>query len=202
MRPGPEVTFNCRGWIGCAVLVPAGLVSLFSPPVVRIGSEVGWVLDFLAFGVFISGAALRLWATLYIGGHKCKDLVRNGPYSLCRNPLYIGSLLIGCSSLLFLKTPWFAVGLGVMAAFYGWATIPAEEKKLREVLGSEYLKYCQEVPSFIPDFSRFSAGGSSVELDLHALKSEAKRALWWIWLPMLGMNLTKLRSEDWWPSLF
>ncbi len=187
--------------MGCAVLIPLGFVSLFSPPLVRMGSWADWALNFVAFGVFIAGLALRMWATFYIGGRKCKQVVRDGPYSLCRNPLYVGSFLVTASSCLFLKTLWFAGGLLIMMAFYSWATIPTEEKKLREELGPDYLKYCQEVPRFVPNFSRFSPG-SSVSLDLHALKSEAKRASWWIWLPMIGMALSQLRGEAWWPTFF
>lgn len=193
--------FNARGWVGCVVLIPLLLVSLFSPPLIQTGTWVDWVVNIVAFGVFIAGATIRLWATLYIGGRKCVCVVQEGPYSICRNPLYIGSFLIAFSFCLFLKTIWFACGLGLMFGFYVLATIPVEERKLREQMGAEYLKYCQKVPRIIPNFSIFSSA-SSVELNLRALNSEAKRALWYAWLPMLGMTISRLRSEKWWPSLF
>jgi protein-S-isoprenylcysteine O-methyltransferase Ste14 len=34
----------------------------------------------------------RLWCTLYIAGYKTKSLIRVGPYSVCRNPLYFSAL--------------------------------------------------------------------------------------------------------------
>ena len=50
--------------------------------------------------LFFSGALLvgiatvgRLWCSLYISGYKTKQLVKTGPYSLSRNPLYFFSLL-------------------------------------------------------------------------------------------------------------
>ena len=39
------------------------------------------------------GTGFRLWAGLYIGGHKERELVTSGPYSCVRNSLYLGNLL-------------------------------------------------------------------------------------------------------------
>jgi protein-S-isoprenylcysteine O-methyltransferase Ste14 len=54
------------------------------------GRSAGWCLW--------PGATLRLWSTLYIGGRKRVVLVSDGPYSLCRNPLYVGTFLIALSN--------------------------------------------------------------------------------------------------------
>src|ERR1041384_2965565 len=46
-----------------------------------------------AYGVMLImiGIGGRLWSTLYIGGRKSAELVRTGPYSITRNPLYLFS---------------------------------------------------------------------------------------------------------------
>jgi len=48
-----------------------------------------------AGGCVLAGAASlgRLWCALYIAGYKDGVLVTEGPYSLCRNPLYFCNLL-------------------------------------------------------------------------------------------------------------
>ncbi|MEN6347994.1 MAG: hypothetical protein ABFD08_01155 [Syntrophomonas sp.] len=54
---------------------------------------VGAVL-FLIGSILVGIASLgRLWCSLYIAGYKTDFLVIEGPYSLCRNPLYFFSLI-------------------------------------------------------------------------------------------------------------
>jgi protein-S-isoprenylcysteine O-methyltransferase Ste14 len=98
------------------------------------------------------GIALRIWSAGYI--EKNSRLATGGPYSLCRNPLYI-------------------VGF---ALFY-WPTIANEQRFLMGKFGDEYAGYCRRVPSFIPwKFSRgtgnFSFRNAMVNREhLHALAS-------------------------------
>src|SRR5690242_6764250 len=60
------------------------------------------------------------WCTLYIGGHKKRELVTSGPYSVVRNPLYVfttmGAAGIGAQSGSALLTILFAAGS--LAVFY------------------------------------------------------------------------------------
>ncbi|TFH42699.1 MAG: isoprenylcysteine carboxylmethyltransferase family protein, partial [ANME-2 cluster archaeon] len=46
-------------------------------------------------GIVLVGIASmgRLWCSLYIAGYKTDKLITEGPYSMCRNPLYFFSLL-------------------------------------------------------------------------------------------------------------
>ena len=42
----------------------------------------------------LAGVILRMWAILYVGAKKPRELTTTGPYSICRNPLYAGTLLL------------------------------------------------------------------------------------------------------------
>lgn len=56
-------------------------------------------------GCLCVGAAMagRIWCAQYIAGYKNDVLVREGPYSVCRNPLYFFSFL-GCTASLGNRT--------------------------------------------------------------------------------------------------
>ena len=51
-----------------------------------------WFFGWLFVGIGVMG---RIWCSLYISGFKNAKLVTEGPYSLCRNPLYLFSYLGG-----------------------------------------------------------------------------------------------------------
>ena len=79
------------------------------------------------------------------------DLVTTGIFAHCRNPLYVGNILIlaglgiASNSLIFL-----AVFLPIFLFFYQ-AIVMAEEDFLRNKFGKEYFKYCMKVNRWIPD---------------------------------------------------
>lgn len=97
-----------------------------------------------------AGAALRLWAGLYIGGHKERELVTGGPYSLVRNPLYLGNLLAAAGIGLLTGSPLvLALTFGATLVVY-IATIRSEEHKLTPIFGADYRAYLREVPALLP----------------------------------------------------
>src|SRR6476660_1715925 len=80
--------FHYRGALGGLILIPASILTSFSAPTFAPRDPLNLAFDLLGWGAFLGGTALRLWATGYVGGRKRRELVTEGPYSLCRNPLY------------------------------------------------------------------------------------------------------------------
>ena len=142
------------------------------------------ILQSLAWALLLSGTAVRLWATLYIGTSKGKKLICEGPYSLCRNPLYVGTFFITLSIPAFLQSPIFAVGVILSSTLYLWATMPFEEEQLRRHFGQEYLDYCRQTPRFMPRFRHWNSP-PTVETNVRALRIEAVRALRWMLIPII-----------------
>ncbi|MEX2120288.1 MAG: isoprenylcysteine carboxylmethyltransferase family protein [Pirellulales bacterium] len=190
--------FRSRGFVGAALAASFGLAVAASTPLIEwpswgpVGTQTaGWL-------VFLCGAAVRFWATLYVGGRKGVSLVHEGPYSICRNPLYLGTCLIAMSAAIMLGSLTLAAGVSLVAMFYAMATVPAEERFLRQRLGDVYLRYCETVPRFVPRFSGFRTP-QRITVSVKSLRLECQRAARWVWVP-LGVQLAlHLRSADWWP---
>lgn len=193
--------FAWRGAMGVVLLTPAALVTMFADPLVRYGSWLAVATDALAWVAFVAGAGLRFWATLYIGSRKSDEVVSDGPYSLCRHPLYLGSVLLVLSGALFLKSLVFAGAMAVLAWIYFTWTVPAEEEYLEARLGEPYRAYRQRVNRLWPSFRHFRTAPRIV-VDIHSLYLECARASRWIWLPIIGEVIGYLRSFPWWPRLF
>jgi protein-S-isoprenylcysteine O-methyltransferase Ste14 len=133
------------------------MAALLVPPVMFIGSAwpdegfVGQWIETAGAMLIVVAIVGRTWCTLYIGGRKRKELVRTGPYSIVRHPLYLFSLLalVGVGA----QTGSIVVAMLALLAM-GWplaAVAREEEKVLGELFGAEHAAYVREVPALIPD---------------------------------------------------
>ncbi len=99
-----------------------------------------------------AGVALRAYAA----GHLVKNqkLAINGPYAWTRNPLYLGSSLMG-AGIILAGGNWI-LAIACLLLFVGiyWPVIRREEDYLRQEFGQDYIEYAQKVPLFFPRFRR------------------------------------------------
>jgi protein-S-isoprenylcysteine O-methyltransferase Ste14 len=190
--------FRSRGLVGAVLVLAFGAAVMLSPPAFTAAAWPRLTVEALGWLVFVAGAALRFWSTLYIGGRKRVMLVADGPYSLCRNPLYVGTFLIALSAAVMLESLTFTIGIVLGAVFYALATVPAEERYLTEQLGEPYRRYCRAVPRFFPRLSNFNTD-AIISVHVRGLGNECRRAARWIWLPVAMDLVSRLRCETWWP---
>jgi protein-S-isoprenylcysteine O-methyltransferase Ste14 len=204
LRSGPNATsrwFHWRGHAAALVILPVWFAVLFSRPVIPGGFLIDLLLQGIGWLLFLAGIDLRLWATLYVGGRKGNTIVTDGPYSLCRNPLYIGSFLIGFSAVFFFKSLTLAAGLGLATLIYTATAVLAEERYLRDRHGETYLEYCRRVPRFLPRPGSFRSE-PSIQVKVKHLRHEVRRAVLWLWLPLVCQGCAFLRVQPWWPAPF
>jgi hypothetical protein len=140
---------------------------------------------------------LRWWATLYIGSRKGHKLVVEGPYSLCRNPLYLGTFLITISIGVTLGSLTLVAWMCVVSMLYLQLTLPNEESRLASTFGEKYSNYRQSVPLFIPRFIHYRAP-ETLNVSMAGMKSEMRRMLRWMWVPLLCQILIAMRNQSWW----
>lgn len=100
------------------------------------------------------GGLVRAWAAGAI--RKNRVLTTHGPYAFTRNPLYVGTFLIGLGFAVASGVIWFlAAFLVFFAVIYG-KTMRREEKRLAELFGEEFDRYATAVPRFLPRFASWS----------------------------------------------
>ncbi len=146
------------------------------------------VSPFFTEVLFIAGCVLvglatvgRLWCAQYIAGYKTDVLVTEGPYSICRNPLYffsfLGAVGVGlCTECLTLTL----VILLVFAAIYP-TTIRNEERVLLRHFGEAYAGYTADVPRFFPDIKLFHEPAEYV-VKPKIFRREVFDALYFVWI--------------------
>jgi protein-S-isoprenylcysteine O-methyltransferase Ste14 len=184
--------FRHRGLMGAACLVPAALAAIFGTPTVADTGAAAWLLDLLGWTLFLGYVSMRVWATLYIGGRKDKRLATTGPYSITRNPLYLGGLCFALSAACFLKSIW-VIALTIVAVwiYFRWV-IAAEEEVLEGIFGQAFVVYKQTTPRVIPRFSNYQAG-PTVEINVHSVRTEAQRLWVASLMPFIGLHAAEIR---------
>ena len=95
----------------------------------------------------------RLWCSLYIAGYKKSCLVLDGPYAMCRNPLYFFSMLGALGVALMTYTVTIPVLVLISFAIYYPYVIRAEETDLVRIHGAPFEAYRSQTPAFLPKWS-------------------------------------------------
>ena len=134
--------------------------------------------DVLVPGLVVAlvGIALRIWSAGHI--EKNDRLATGGPYSLCRNPLYLGSFIFGVGSVIAIRVWWLLPVYAAGFALFYWPTIMSEQRFLSGKFGDDYAEFRRRTPSFMPyKIVRGGSGRFSFEIakvnreHLHALAS-------------------------------
>ncbi|MBI1284073.1 MAG: hypothetical protein GC183_07010 [Thiobacillus sp.] len=122
--------------------------------------QLGWRAEnfWLAFAVSMVGEFIQLWC--FASLDKNSTLAFRGPYSLVRNPMYLGRYFIILGMLLLLDSGRLAVIIvyTVLYWFYMTNRVKREEALLKEVFGQSYADYCAEVRPFLPRLTPCSNG--------------------------------------------
>jgi protein-S-isoprenylcysteine O-methyltransferase Ste14 len=110
-----------------------------------------WSSIGLGLILILPGLLLRALASGHV--NKNEALATSGPYAYTRNPLYLGSLLIGIGFALAARSWWVGILLLAMFFFIYIPVIGGEEKFLRQRF-PEFDEYTRQVPRMFPRFRR------------------------------------------------
>jgi len=126
-----------------------------------------WTAIGLGALIIVPGLLIRALASGHV--RKNEALATSGPYAYTRNPLYLGSLLIGIGFGVAARS-WWVGGVLVLMFFAIYVpVIRGEERFLREKF-PEFDDYARRVPQMLPRITPFRSGqqggGFSMELYL------------------------------------
>jgi protein-S-isoprenylcysteine O-methyltransferase Ste14 len=104
----------------------------------------------------IPGLVIRALASGHV--RKNESLATSGPYAYTRNPLYLGSLLMGIGFAVAARSWWVGAALVVMFSAIYVPVIRGEENFLRTKF-PEFEEYARRVPRLLPRLTPHSGAG-------------------------------------------
>lgn len=119
--------------------------------------------------IALPGLALRAWATGHL--RKNDSLATSGPYAHTRNPLYLGSFVLGLGFTV--ASGRWILGILFAALFLGIyvPVMRVESATLAELFGESYQRYVKAVPLFLPRLSPYAAAArDTVRFDVGLYK--------------------------------
>ena len=107
--------------------------------------------DWASLAVGAAVAALGVLVRAMASGHvkKNEELATSGPYAYCRNPLYLGSIIIAIGFAVASRDVWVAGGIVVLFVLIYVPVINSEEAFLRGHFAG-YDEYARRVPRLVP----------------------------------------------------
>ena len=107
----------------------------------------------------LAGLVIRGWAAGVL--EKDRELAVWGPYAFTRNPLYLGSFVIGAGAVVAGGRLWIGA---VFLAFFAWTyreKMARERGGLESRFGKGYRDYRRAVPAFLPRLTPYRSPGET-----------------------------------------
>jgi len=183
------------------VFVPMIFVAVFVGPSWAMESVTGFIVEFCGYLFLLAGLIIRIWCTFYIGNRKSKQIITEGPYSICRNPLYAGTFLLAIgvglcfeNLLMLLLIPAIVIPVHIITA-------RVEEANLELKFGEQYRVYKEKVPSFWPRFSNYNSP-DTLEVNINSVRRIAMDTAGILLLPQVEDLLELLHEHGIIPILW
>ena len=117
--------------------------------------------------LILIGEVIRINAVSYAGGITrtmnvgAPSLCTSGPYSMTRNPLYLGNMIIYLGIVLVAGGKYVVILEGIVFLYFTFQymmIISLEEETLKKLFGDEYISYMENVPRLFPKINRWTGG--------------------------------------------
>jgi protein-S-isoprenylcysteine O-methyltransferase Ste14 len=163
------------------------------PPVIAAALD---ALALLAVGAAVLG---RIWCSVFIAGRKDAELVVTGPYSACRHPLYLLSVLGGIGLGLATHSATLTAATVLLLCLLFGRAAGAEDAFLAARHPQQFAQYAATTPRFWPRFDRYRVP-AAVEVRPPVLWKAFVDAGAFLLLLALVMATRQLRGGGAWPG--
>jgi protein-S-isoprenylcysteine O-methyltransferase Ste14 len=184
-----------------AVLVAALGLMLFGSPPRYLGGWLAELSELLGFALLAAATLWRIWCHLFIAGAKNGELAASGPYSVVRNPLYLGSFTGIVGFGFAVEQPLFALACGLAFALLYPAVVAREERHLAALFGERFEEYRARVPRWLPDWSLYREPAALTVSPPHVRKAILD-AMWFLWAFGLWEFIEQLHETGILPTYF
>ncbi len=148
----------------------------FSAFSLNIDMNTSLLFSYIGFSLVVLGGFGRIWASLYLEGFKTRKLIKEGPYSMVRNPLYFFSLMLFLGMCFAIKSIAVSFALLVVFVLFHIPSILNEEKVLLNTHDESYKAYYESTPRLLPNVFKYKKTESTDMIQVR-IKSIIKR-LW------------------------
>jgi len=138
-----------------------GLPYIFAAFSFAYETDIPWLTWPLGISIVLLGMALRVWSQQHLHYRlKVKKILTTiGPYSIIRNPIYVGNMVLCLGAMITSKLLWL-VPIALFYCFIIYSLVVRyEERHLLEKFGEDYQRFLSEVPRWIPRFERIKELG-------------------------------------------
>ncbi|QYF99969.1 MULTISPECIES: isoprenylcysteine carboxylmethyltransferase family protein [Massilia] len=150
--------FRYRNIIGPIVFLAAIYFGTSSYPMNL--PSLNLAFDIAGISIALLGQGLRIITIGYEyierGGRNrqvyASKLITGGVFSHCRNPLYVGNILLAVGLALVVHSSLFYLTVLPFVLIAYISIVSAEETYLQEKFGDDYSRYCKNVNRWLPNF--------------------------------------------------
>lgn len=142
-------------------------------------------IEFFGYFLIAICAIGRVYCTAFLGGMKNREIIDYGPFSICRNPLYMFSFIgvvgfalmtVNIAVLILLPTSFLLIYISL---------IKREEAYLEEKFGQVYAEYKSKTPRLFPNFKLYHAPETVEMTPRTLLRSVGDSAMWFLAYPLI-----------------
>jgi protein-S-isoprenylcysteine O-methyltransferase Ste14 len=125
--------------------------------------------------IVLVGLLVRAWSAGHI--RKAEQLAVSGPYAYTRNPLYLGSFIMGLGFTVAAGVWWLA--LAFCALFIGiyLPVMRVEAADMRSIFGKGFTEYERNVPLFFPRLTVWQSTPAEFDSQLYLRYREYQAAI-------------------------